>query len=59
VSPVRAPFFDSDADSVKYDIQVLFNSVKAGTIQTMDDAHSLFKMVSQNGSHKFCPGLQY
>ena len=36
MSPTRALFFDSDAGIVQYDIQVLLNSVKAGTVETFD-----------------------
>ena len=59
MSPVRALFFDSDSNNVTYDVQALFSSVQAGTIESLDNARPVINMVSQNASYKFCPGLEY
>ena len=59
MSPVRALFFYSDSNNVTYDVQALFSSVQAGTIESLDNARPVINMVSQNASYKFCPGLEY
>ena len=59
VSPVRAIFIVSDTNGISYDIQVLLNSMQAGTIKTLDTVCPLINMVSPNTNYKFCPGLEY
>ena len=59
VSVVKAVLFDSEAGGMTYDIQVLLNTIQTGTIGEFSEAHSIITMISQKGSHKFCPGLDY
>ena len=57
VSVARVIFYPSSSTGLFHDVQILFTSVQKGTVVDIDEALNVYNLVSTQGNHKFCPGL--
>ncbi|XP_065908252.1 uncharacterized protein [Dysidea avara] len=56
ISVARVIFYQSST-TLCYDVQVLLTSVQKGTVHNVDEAIMVCRIISCEGDHKFCPGL--
>ena len=57
ISVARVIFYLLSSTGLFYDVQTLFTSVQKGTVVDIDEALNVSHLVSTQGDHKFCPGL--
>ena len=54
---VARVIFNPSSTTLCYDVQVLLTSVQKGTVQNVGEALLVCCMISSEGDHKFCLGL--
>ena len=57
LSVARILFLSAESNGFTYDVQVLFTSIRAGTVKSLADFFAVCDIISRVGEYKFCPGF--
>jgi len=57
LSVARILFLPTELLVYTYDVQVLFTSIRTGSVNSLADFFTACDVISRHGEHKFCPGF--
>jgi len=57
LSVARILFLPTESFGFTYDLQVLFTSIRTGTVASLSEFFAVCNIISRPGGHKFCPGF--